>query len=59
METVKTVQCPYCFESIKLWIDPSDEGSMVRDCDVCCNPWQLHVERIGTDEVRVRVERAQ
>jgi hypothetical protein len=52
------VQCPYCFEQVELFVDPESEGSMVEDCSVCCQPWQLYVSRSG-GELQVSVERAQ
>ena len=54
----KTIQCPFCFESVDIWLDPTDEGSMIRDCDVCCNPWQLNIERSRDGGVRIEVSRA-
>jgi hypothetical protein len=32
---------------------------MVQDCDVCCRPWQLFVERDEDGRLYVGVERAQ
>lgn len=54
------IQCPYCFEVLTVWLDPMSRGEMVRDCEVCCRPWLLRVERRGPGEpVRVYVQRAQ
>ena len=39
------VQCPYCGESMDIDIEPDVEGSMVYDCHVCCQPWDLYVAR--------------
>lgn len=39
------VQCPYCFEEITLFVDPSG-GALQRtvsDCDVCCRPIELEI----------------
>ena len=58
METV-TVQCPWCREVGELNLSPEDEGSLVEDCQVCCRPWQVWVER-GLDDAappRVHIER--
>jgi uncharacterized protein YbaR (Trm112 family) len=32
--------CPYCFETISILVDRSEEGSAhyVEDCEVCCHP---------------------
>lgn len=64
MQERETVQCPYCFESIEVWIDPGESGVLIRDCDVCCNPLELRIDRPGgahrnAGSVRVRVRRAQ
>lgn len=37
------VTCPWCGETLPLWIDRELEGSFVQDCDVCCRPWQVYV----------------
>lgn len=41
-ETVD-VTCPWCFERVELWIDASERGTFVQDCDVCCRPWRVVV----------------
>lgn len=56
---VIVVQCPYCFESMEIDLDPETEGSFVQDCEVCCNPWALTVRRDEDGAVAVDVERAQ
>ncbi|MEM6996893.1 MAG: CPXCG motif-containing cysteine-rich protein [Myxococcota bacterium] len=37
------VMCPWCGETMEIWVEPDARGTMIRDCDVCCRPWQLHV----------------
>ncbi len=54
-----TVQCPYCFETVELDLDPETEGRMVQDCEVCCNPWSLTVTFDEDGNPTVDVERAQ
>jgi hypothetical protein len=51
------VTCPYCGESIAIFVEPDVRGSFVQDCEVCCNPWLVHVERDGED-CHVTAERA-
>ena len=51
------VQCPYCFESVEVYLDPESAGEMVQDCEVCCNPWQLVVSRGDAGRLDVRAER--
>jgi hypothetical protein len=51
------VTCPYCGEEIEIYVEADVRGSYVQDCEVCCNPWSVHVSRDG-DEVRVEIGRA-
>lgn len=38
------VQCPYCWETLDISIDPSvAEQQYVEDCQVCCQPILLRV----------------
>lgn len=37
------VTCPYCGETVELYLESDIEGILVQDCTVCCNPWQIHV----------------
>ena len=33
------VQCPYCWETLDLSVDPSvEDQEYVEDCQVCCQP---------------------
>ena len=59
MKTDETqlVTCPYCGEEIELYVESDVRGSYVQDCEVCCNPWMVRVERDG-DERDVSVTRA-
>ena len=37
------VHCPYCGELLQLIIDPSEsEQDLIEDCQVCCQPMNLH-----------------
>lgn len=44
------VQCPYCGESVEIYVEPDVRGSFVQDCEVCCNPWRVTVH--GRDDDR-------
>ena len=57
VQDFSVVQCPYCFESVELVLDPETSGAFVQDCDVCCNPWQVEVARGADGLPLVRVER--
>lgn len=58
IDTTVTVQCPWCFESTTVWIDPQTRGQMVRDCEVCCRPWEMHVTRDVDGRLQVSVRRS-
>jgi len=50
IDTEAMVVCPYCGEAVDIALDPAG-GSDQRyeeDCQVCCQPWQVHV-RYGRD----------
>ncbi|TVZ52135.1 CPXCG motif-containing cysteine-rich protein [Dokdonia sp. Hel_I_53] len=34
-------QCPYCWETISMLLDPSANSIYVEDCEVCCNPIEI------------------
>jgi Cysteine-rich CPXCG len=53
------IQCPYCGERIEIAIEQDVYGTLVQDCEVCCNPWQLTVTRDRYGDPGVRVEKAQ
>jgi hypothetical protein len=40
------VTCPYCGESISVWVDEGGGASQryVEDCSVCCRPIELAVD---------------
>ena len=37
------IVCPYCGESVEVYLEPDVEGNLVQDCAVCCNPWDINV----------------
>lgn len=51
------VTCPYCGEQLEIYIEPDVVGRFVQDCEVCCNPWLVHVVREGAER-HVEVSRA-
>jgi len=51
------VSCPYCGEDVEIYVEPDVHGTFVQDCEVCCNPWRVRVERDG-DERYVSLDRA-
>lgn len=54
--TSTRVQCPYCGETIEILLESDLEGELIQDCEVCCNPWQVRIDR-GEEPVRVEVRR--
>ena len=51
------VTCPYCGEAVEIYLEPDLKGSVIQDCEVCCNPWRLQISRAGGRR-RVDVARA-
>jgi hypothetical protein len=43
------VTCPYCGEEIEIYLEPDVSGTLVQDCEVCCNPWNVRVSGRGDD----------
>ena len=39
------IVCPYCGEEAEITVEPDVQGSLVMDCEVCCQPWQVDVSR--------------
>ena len=58
MDDEVQVQCPYCFQWQLLVVDPQTRGVMIQDCDVCCRPWRVYVERDADGRPHVSVERS-
>jgi len=54
------VVCPYCGESSVIGIDAGggDDQEYIEDCQVCCRPWQVHVQFGEDGAARVSVEEA-
>ena len=39
-------QCPYCWETISMLLDPSvTKQTYVEDCEVCCNPINISFQQ--------------
>ena len=41
------VTCPYCGEEVEIYLEPDVTGTLVQDCEVCCQPWQVRVTHDG------------
>ena len=57
-DTHGAVVCPYCGESIAVSLDPGSGARQeyVEDCQVCCQPWQVHVTYDDTGHATVFAE---
>jgi hypothetical protein len=51
------VTCPYCGEELEIYLEPDVRGTLVQDCEVCCNPWRVRVRGKG-DHRTVEIRRA-
>ena len=49
METEFWVMCPFCGEEVEIYVEPDVRGTLVQDCEVCCNPWLVRVSGSGDD----------
>jgi hypothetical protein len=49
MDDTFLVTCPYCGEEVEIYLEPDVKGQFVQDCEVCCNPWRVHVSRENGD----------
>ena len=43
------VTCPYCGEECEIYVEPDVSGTLVQDCEVCCNPWLVRISGTGDD----------
>ena len=52
------IQCPFCWESIWMDIDPSggEHQSFIEDCEVCCKPIQYTAKIDEDGEVTVTAQ---
>ena len=57
MDDTTIVTCPYCGEAVEVYVEADARGTFVQDCEVCCNPWRVHVHS-EDDERSVSVDRA-
>ncbi len=60
-DTEAEVGCPYCGEIVTIGVDPAGGAvqTYVEDCQVCCQPWQVHVTYDDHGAAQVWVEAAQ
>lgn len=59
LETTAEVSCPYCGETITLFLDLSiEEQSYIEDCSVCCQPMTVSYTAAGGELASVTVDTA-
>ena len=55
----RSVQCPYCGETIDVGIENLNEAQrFIEDCTVCCRPIQYEVNRNDEGETDVMADRS-
>jgi hypothetical protein len=42
---------------VEIYVEPDVRGTLVQDCEVCCNPWYVRVSGRGEDR-EVQISRA-
>lgn len=58
MKNTVTIQCPWCFEHVEIRLDPQTRGHFVRDCEVCCRPWDMYVIQTKDGALQAQVRRS-
>jgi transcription elongation factor Elf1 len=54
--TDKPINCPYCGETIRVFIEPSDmDQQYIEDCQVCCRPINFSVYENMNGDIDVNV----
>lgn len=50
------IDCPYCWESICVLLNPEDLGEQyIEDCQVCCRPIEFLITQAGDGELAAMV----
>jgi hypothetical protein len=52
MDSQFQVTCPTVARRSSIYLEPEIRGTLVQDCEVCCNPWQLRISTDGGRAVR-------
>ncbi len=55
-----SVACPFCGETSEIAVDPwvTRSETFIEDCDVCCHPRVVHVERDESGVMNIWCERS-
>jgi hypothetical protein len=59
-DTEADVVCPYCGAGVTIGLDPGGgrDQTYVEDCQVCCQPWHVHLRYDRGGAALVEVETA-
>ena len=59
-DTEAEVVCPYCGAGVTIGLDPGGglDQTYVEDCQVCCQPWHVHLRYDPDGGALVAVDRA-
>jgi hypothetical protein len=52
------ILCPWCGEPLEIAIEADVAGTMIQDCEVCCQPMQLTIRRDGWGDPDIDVDQA-
>lgn len=57
-DTEVDVECPWCGETVSISIDPWGGHDQVytEDCEVCCQPWRVHVTIDDDNNATVQID---
>jgi hypothetical protein len=57
-DSVATVRCPYCGETVEIGLDPGSGATQeyVEDCQICCRPWRVFVSYAADGSAQVQLE---
>ena len=48
----------HALKGISIVVEPDTWGTLVQDCEVCCNPWAVKITRDRYGDVDIQVEKA-
>ena len=58
MLSLKTIQCPYCWQTFDIEVDCSlPHQQYTEDCKVCCHPVKLDIDIDAEVNISIGVER--
>ena len=59
MQEEAEIECPFCGETITVFVDPSvPRQSYIEDCSVCCRPIQFEVNCEDNAVVSIEIGRS-